>query len=337
MKGTNIFPLTVHKKTAGIFLVFVFFLALVNTCGCINDQENTIKISGAFALYPMMGTWADEYQRLHPDIKIDLSAGGAGKGMSDALMGIVDIGMVSREIYQAEIDQGVFWVSVAKDAVVATINSENPVVDTLLEQGVTKQQFEGIFLSREIQTWGELVNSTEHDKRIRVYTRSDACGAAQTWAQYLGDYTQDDLTNVADSAINDDPNLAAAVQGDSTATGYNNINFVYDPMTKEPYAGLLPLPIDLNGNGHLDDNESFYGNRTAMVNAIAQNIYPSPPARALHLVTKNNFTGATKDFVHWILTDGQSLVPESGYVQLSQELMMQQLEYLETGVRPEIS
>jgi len=86
------FSLSIHKKKVGILLVFVFFLALINTCGCVNKQENTIKISGAFALYPMMGTWADEYQRLHPDIKIDLSAGGAGKGMSDALMGIVDIG-----------------------------------------------------------------------------------------------------------------------------------------------------------------------------------------------------------------------------------------------------
>jgi phosphate transport system substrate-binding protein len=337
MKRRSMVSRTIHKKAGGILLAFVTLLMLIATCGCINEQKNTIKISGAFALYPMMGIWADEYQKVHPEIKIDLSAGGAGKGMSDALMGIVDIGMVSREIYQVEIDQGVFWVSVAKDAVVATINSENPVVDALLEQGVTKQQLERIFISRELETWGEVIGNTAHSDQIRVYTRSDSCGAAQTWAGFLGDYTQDDLTNAADSAINGDPNLAAAVQGDSNAIGYNNINFVYDPVTKEPYNGLLPLPIDFNGDGHLGENESFYGNRTTIVHAIARNLYPSPPSRDLHLVTKHNFTGATKDFIRWILTDGQSLVPESGYIELSQETLTQQLNYLETGMRPELS
>ena len=327
---------TLKKMAKKITIISVIVLAISSTTGCIGQQNNTIKVSGAFALYPMMGIWAEEYQKIYPEIKIDVSAGGAGKGMSDAIMGIVDIGMVSRDIYQSEIDQGIFWVSVAKDAVIATISTDNPALESILTEGITKQQLEEIFITRGIKTWGQLIGNSNITGNIRVYTRSDACGAAKTWAKYLGNYTQDDLTNVANSAINGDPNLAAAIQGDALGIGYNNINFVYDPYTKKPFHGIKPVPIDLNRNNLLDENESFYNNRETMVNAIAGNIYPSPPARALHLVTKNNFTGATIQFVNWILTDGQQYVTDSGYIDLSESEIHKQLEYFEQGVRPEI-
>ena len=47
--------------------------------------------------------WAEEFRKIYPDVRIDLSAGGAGKGITDALNNMVDIGMVSREIYNEEI------------------------------------------------------------------------------------------------------------------------------------------------------------------------------------------------------------------------------------------
>ena len=325
-------------KLLGVLLVIIFIASCFS--GCINQNSNRIKISGAFALYPMMNIWAEEYQKIHPDIKIEVSAGGAGKGMADAIAGIVNIGMVSREIYPEEINQGVFWVSVSKDAVVATINSQNPIVTEIQKKGLTKQQLIDIFITRNIKKWDQLFeksNVPSELKNIKVYTRSDSCGAAETWALYLGDYSQDDLTNSADSAINGDPNLAAAIQGDLQGIGYNNINFVYDSESKTPFSGLIPVPLDINNNGVIDENESFYDTRDEIVNAIANDIYPSPPARALHLVTKKSFSGATKDFVYWILTDGQQYIPQSGYIQLSNETINKQLEYLEAGYRQEIT
>lgn len=325
------------KAMKRITIIISILIICVVIFSIIPRENKTIKVSGAFALYPMMNIWAEEYQKNNPDIRIDVEAGGAGKGMSDAIKGIVDIGMVSREIYQEEINQGIFWVSVAKDAVVATINSNNPVINAIITKGITKQQFIDMFITRSISTWGELVDNPNNNDKIRVYTRSDACGAAQTWAQYLGDYTQDDLTNNADSAINGDPNLAAAVQGDKFGIGYNNINFVYDSKTKKPYSGLKPVPIDLNENSILEENENFYQNRDNIIIAIANDVYPSPPARDLHLVTKNSFNGITKDFVYWILTDGQNYVSKGGYINLSEEMIEQQLEYLEQGTRTETS
>lgn len=322
-----------NKNTKIVTIMIILVIAISSISGCIGQQKNIIKVSGAFALYPMMNIWAEEYKKIKPDVKIEVSAGGAGKGMSDAILGIVDIGMVSREIYQEEINQGIFWVSVAKDAVVATISTKNPVIEKILTNGLTKLQFEEIFIKRNITTWGQLIGDPNVKDNIRVYSRSDACGAAETWALYLGDYNQDDLTNVADSAINGDPNLATAIQGDKLGIGFNNINFVYDSTTKKPFDGIKPVPIDLDENGLLDENESFYDIRDDIVSAIANDIYPSPPARALHLVTKNNFTDITKQFIYWILTDGQKYVLTSGYIELSEETISDQIIYLEQGTK----
>ena len=52
--------------------------------------------------------------------------------------------------------------------------------------------------------------------------------------------------------------------------------------------------------------------------AIADGRYPSPPARALNLVTKGQPSGLTLAFIRWILTDGQGFVEETGYIPLTQ-------------------
>ena len=125
------------------------------------ELEGTIAVSGAWALYPMMTRWAEEFQKLHPKVQFDVSAGGAGKGMADALAGAVDIGMVSRDITPEEEGKGAFWVAVTKDAVFPTINAQNPVLQDLLQKGVTRQQFEDIYINGTIKTWGELVGRPE--------------------------------------------------------------------------------------------------------------------------------------------------------------------------------
>jgi phosphate transport system substrate-binding protein len=332
---------TQKKMKALVAVVILSMVGIVSLSGCTTQQENVIKISGANALQPMMQVWADEYQKIHPEIIIDVGGGGAGKGMTEALAGVVDIGMYSQEITQDNIDDGVFWVSVAADAVVATMSDQNPVKDILLRKGVTKQQLEDIFThtyeTRTIKTWGQLAgNASLSNERIWVYTRQDSCGAAGMWALYLGNYKQDNFSSAADAAVIEDAPLLKAIKNDQNGIGYNNINTVYNMSSKIPYDGTLPIPLDLNENGIIDENESFYHNNTEIATAIKNHIYPWPPARNLHLVTKDNFTGAAKEFINWILTDGQQYVSISGYIPLSQEALAEQIQYLNSGTRPEI-
>jgi len=104
----------------------------------VKEPEGTIRVSGAFALYPMMLKWSEEYKKMHPGANFDIQAGGAGKGMTDALGGLVDIGMVSRKIAASEEEKGAYWISVTKDAVVPTANKNNPVIAQLKANGIKR-------------------------------------------------------------------------------------------------------------------------------------------------------------------------------------------------------
>jgi phosphate transport system substrate-binding protein len=286
--------------------------------------EGTITVSGAFALYPIMIRWGEEFGTLHPGVTFDISAGGAGKGMADTLSGAVDIGMVSRPVFEEEIEKGAFWVAVAKDAVVVTVNTRNPVVDQLLAQGLSRETAEAIWITADITTWSRLVGGGDEDA-IHVYTRADACGAAQTWAQYLGDYSQEDLQGIGVQA---DPGVAEAVSKDALAIGYNNLNFAYDAKTGKPVHGIRVVPLDVDESGKIDPREGFCENKVDLMQAITDGRYPSPPSRALHLVTKGQPQGLVSDFIQWVMTDGQSYLDEVGYVQLSQEQLDEGLSKL---------
>jgi ABC-type phosphate transport system substrate-binding protein len=146
-----------------------------------------------------------------------------------------------------------------------------------------------------------------------VYTRSDGCGASDTWANYLGGYKQEDLLG---TAVNGDPGIAEAVRQDVLGIGYNNIGYAYDISTGMQVDGLMVVPIDINGNGKIDADESFYNTKTEIVRAIAEGKYPSPPARDLHLVTKEKYSGVTREFARWVLTEGQQYVDAMGYIAL---------------------
>ncbi len=316
------------RRGIGIVVVAVLLVPLMAACGGQpaaqpqgGEPKGTITASGAFALYPMMVKWGEEYQKLHPGVQFDISAGGAGKGMTDALGGQVDIGMVSRSIKPEEEKQGAYWVSVVKDAVFPGVNEKNPVLQDLLSKGVTHDQFVDIFITGKITTWGELVGRPEIKDEIHIYTRSDSCGAADAWAKYLGK-AQEDLKGIG---VYGDPGIAEAVAKDPLGIGYNNLGYAYDATSGKPVAGLAVLPLDANGNGQADAEEVMDTKAKAMA-AVAANKYPSPPARALNVVTKGKPSGLVQDFILWTLTDGQKFVDSAGYVALPQDVLNEGLQ-----------
>jgi len=285
---------------------------------------SAIRVSGAWALYPMMLRWAEEYQKLHPEVQVGVWAGGSGKGATDALGGVVDIGMVSRDIYPEEEGRGGFWVPVAKDAVVLVVNAANPVAKDLAARGLTRGQCAGLWLEGKEATWGSLVARPAVREKVRVYTRSDVCGAAEAWAEYLGK-RQEDLLG---TGVHGDPRMAEAVANDPLGIGFNNVNYAYDTKTDKPVAGLMPVPIDVDGDGRIAESESFYRTRAEVKRAVADGMYPSPPARDLNLLTRGKPEGLTREFILWILTDGQQYVDEAGYVKLPQEKLSAAVEKL---------
>jgi phosphate transport system substrate-binding protein len=304
----------IRKEKIGLVLAVFLFLSIVQPSWSQEKElAGNVTISGAWALYPMVLKWAEEFQKLQPKVRIDIQAGGAGKGIADVLAGVVDFGMVSRGIQPVEVEKGAFAVAVCKDAVLPTVSEKNPLLAQILKTGLKKQAFINIWISETAKTWGDALGTGDRTQ-LHVYTRSDACGAAETWAQFLGK-KQEDLKGVG---VYGDPGLAEAVRRDSRGLGYNNVNFAYDPKTKKPVKGITILPIDLDGNGRIDDAENFYQTRDDITAAIARGAYPSPPARDLYLVTKGRpEKAAGVAFLKWVLNEGQQFVAETGYIALS--------------------
>jgi phosphate transport system substrate-binding protein len=307
------------------FICTGLLLALsINACSYItiseNATQNKVTISGAFALYPLVTRWAEEFQASNPGIDFDISSGGAGKGMSDVLANKVSIGMVSREISPEEVTLGAYAIPVAKDAVFALFNAQNPVTDDLLVHGLSREMLVKIFITSEITTWGQAVGKLEVTDEIHTYTRTDICGAAATWGLYLG-RAQSDLLGKGKFG---DPGMAQAIQNDPLGIGYNNLIYAFG-LGDVPPKGTLILPLDLNRNGQADPDEILH-NRKEAVNAVESGLYPAPPSRTLYLVTNGKPQGAAQAFLAWILTEGQKYVSPSGYIQLSSEQLDSSLQ-----------
>ena len=321
---------TFYMKYIIICFLLLPIIIIIQSCNSCTDKhyigglKGEITISGAFALYPMTVKWADEFKKLNPGIEIDVSAGGAGKGITDVLSGMVDLAMVSRDIKKEEADKGAWAIAVTKDAVIPIINIANPVIKEIEKKGITRQVLTDIYITGKITTWGQALGISDNTK-IDIFTRSDACGAGEIWGKYLGK-NQESLIGVG---VYGDPGIADAIKKDVVGLGYNNVLYAYDSKTRTYNEGIRVLPLDLNNNGKLDNDEKFYDNLDSLMNAIQTGLYPSPPARELYFVSKSKpHNKVVKDFLRWILTDGQKFVKESGYVQLSETRINEELDKL---------
>lgn len=309
-------------RAAGVFFIS---LAALATQGCAPreggrvDPDGTlhgrVSLSGAFALYPLAVRWAHDFTELHPDVRVEVDAGGAGKGITDALTGMVDFGMLSRELSEAETGLGAEPFVVAKDAVVATISAENPRLDQLASRGLSREAARQVWLGEGIATWGQILGDGTED-RVVVFTRSDACGAADTWAAWF-DAKQEDLRG---EGLNGDPSVAAAVAKEPASIGFNNIGFVYDSKTHLPIEGVRVLPIDTDGNGRIDPEEDFYATSDDLARTISQGLYPTPPARNLYLVSRGVPTDpVVRAFLDYVIGQGQDRNAEAGFIAISAE------------------
>jgi len=324
------------KNQIAAICLFTGLIGLIGISSCNRSGRNTagskddtlkgkITLSGAFALYPLTVKWAEEFQNLHPRVTVNVSAGGAGKGMTDALSKMVDLGMYSKSVSPEEQAKGAWWVAVAKDAVLPTINANNPVLSELKKKGLTCQKFYDIFISGNIKTWGQAVGNNS-GVELHTFTRSDACGAAEMWAKYLNGKKQEDLQGLG---VNGDPGVADAVRRTPEGIGFNNLGFVYEMSTRKIYTGLAVIPIDLNGNGLIDPDEDFYGTMDQVMKAINEGKYPSPPARDLYFVSGGKPENKlVQTFLKWVLSDGQKYVNEAGYVMVKPEQITLELQKL---------
>lgn len=287
-----------------VFIVLIWSHSLTFAQKEEKELEGSLSLSGAWAMYPTAVAWAEAFKKIHPKIKIDVSAGGAGKGASDAMAGLVDIGMISRDPDPSELKKDILAIYVLKDAVFPVVSDKNFYLKDLLKKGVRKQTLNNIYISGTMTTWDQVVGQ-KGNKPIHVYTRSDSAGAAASWAAYLGK-KQEDLKGIG---VYGDPGVLEAAKRDPLGIGYNNFGFVFS-WDGSVISGIKLIPIDSNENGTADPDEVLESRQQAIA-AIESGRYPA--TRKNYFFIKNKSSALVKEFIRFTLSEeGKKIVEKIG-------------------------
>ena len=90
------------------------------------DIAGSFTISGAYALYPLVKEWSDDFMKIHPAIQIVITQGGTGEGIEDLLSKKNQLAMISRPLSDEEQTEGIWVLPVAKEGVAPIVNQRNP-------------------------------------------------------------------------------------------------------------------------------------------------------------------------------------------------------------------
>ncbi len=296
-------------ESVGLWRIIIFasfsWVFLWNTYFLFPQEKEisgTISISGAWAIYPTAVAWSERFQQIHPHVKINISAGGAGKGVADVLAGFVDIGMVSREPDKSEIEKEIFPIYILHDAVFPIVSKKNPYLQDLMKKGMKREIWIEIYINGKVKNWNQILG-VGSIKPVHIYTRSDSCGAGESWAKYLGK-RQEDLKGIG---IYGDPGIIEAVRRDPLSIGYSNFSYVFE-RDGAVLNGIEIVPIDVNGDGVADKDE-IIKNREEAVRAINKNKYPV--RRKNYFFVKGKPTGLLKKFILFVLSEEGTKIVES--------------------------
>lgn len=114
-----------------------------------NGASGSVTISGSSSVSPLMQKLIEGYNAVNPNVDIELQTSDSTTGMTDAINGMSDIGMASRELKQEELDAGLVNTVIATDGIAIIVNNESPIED------LTTEQVKEIYLGN-VTDWSEV-------------------------------------------------------------------------------------------------------------------------------------------------------------------------------------
>ncbi len=125
------------KKWTALVTAMLAISAMSAFAACGNNDSNgggnTVTLSGSTSVQPLMEDLAKAFEEKNKEISIQITGGGSSKGVQDAQKGLVDFGMVSRELAASE--TGVKGVKIATDGIALIVN-ENCALDDVTTQEI---------------------------------------------------------------------------------------------------------------------------------------------------------------------------------------------------------
>jgi len=258
----------------------------------------SIQQKGSDTVVNLALAWAEEYMRLHPEVRISVTGGGSGTGIAALINGTVDIANASREMKPEEIAEAQkngytpHEHIVAWDAIAVVVHPSNPV------DGLTLQQVSDIYTGK-ITNWRQVGGE---DRPIVLLSRESNSGTYVYFLEHvvrLGDPKSDALFSPDTLLMPSSEGISAEVRQNPNAIGYDGLGYV------TPDQKTLAIARDANGPFVLPSAET-----------VNNGTYPI--ARPLYMYTVGEPSPHVRAYLDWVLGDGQRLVAGVGFVPLKQ-------------------
>jgi phosphate transport system substrate-binding protein len=171
------------------------------------DIAGEITFAGSTTLQPLAHQLGEVFQERHPDVTLDIAAGGSVVGIEAIHDGTVDIGMASRALTDEEAE-GITQHQVAADVIAMVVNGSNPVEDLALTE------LRDIYLGR-ITSWSEVGGP---DAPIMVVVRGKNSGTRGAFDKIVLDKQEPAAPDLQTAVAASD--VAAMVAENDNAIGY---------------------------------------------------------------------------------------------------------------------
>jgi phosphate transport system substrate-binding protein len=261
------------------------------------DLIGTIEIDGSSTVFPITQAVAEEFQAIHPEVRVNVGVSGTGGGFKRFQIGETDINDASRPIKDSEAEEcaknGVEYIKfdVAIDGLAVMVNPENTWVDYL-----TVEELNMIWNPEStVDSWND-IRSEWPDQPIHLYGPDTDSG---TFDYFTDVINGDEGVSRADyTASADDNVLVQGIAGDTNSLGY--FGYAYYAENSDI---LKIVPID-SGNGPITPSDE----------TVKSNAY-SPLARPIFIYvnTESLERDYVETFVIFYMENAEELVSEVGY------------------------
>ena len=267
------------------------------------ELSGTIEIDGSSTVFPVSEAVAEEFGKLHPDVRVNVGVSGTGGGFKRFTVGETDISDASRPIKEAEAqvaaDNGIEYypLRVAMDGLSVLVSPDNDFVEclttdqlkTIWEPGSTVSKWSDVdpsWPSSDIVLYGPDTDSGTFD-----YFTEEIMGEAQL--------SRPDYTASADDNV-----LVQGIAGGKYSLGYFGFAYYQENQDK-----LKLVAVD-SGNGCVLPTSESIENGTY-----------SPLSRPLFIyVSKQSMERPeVKAFVEFYLDNAADLAQEVGYIKLGDD------------------
>ena len=275
---------------------------LLAACGEAGESR-TIEIDGSSTVFPVSEAVAEEFGKMHPDVRVNVGVSGTGGGFKRFTTGETDISDASRPIKETEAtaaaENGIEYIQlkVGTDGLSVMVNPRNDFAACL-----TTAELKAIWEpGSTIDNWSQ-VRAGFPDRPLRLYGPDSDSGTFDYFTEEINGEAQASRSDYTASA--DDNVLVTGIGGDRNALGYFGYAYYAENADK-----LKLVAIDA-GEGCV----------TPTASTIEDGSY-QPLSRPMFIyVSKKSLERAEmKAFVEFYLENARALVQEVGYVPLPAE------------------